>query len=319
MIDISQFGKGAIPTPESIKKDHFKLSAAPALPKINWNKERRPRYLPIANQQQASDCTAEATVKYGQNILFNIFKKVEDWSRRFIYSQTWIPPEGGAYIWKAMGIPLADGFVSEASVPAGDYFEATMRDASLNHQGVKEAVVAKYAQLNNTHDMDYCAWVIDTFGGFVTGFNGWNGMFSPNGTVVDWSHSDWGHAVFVYDYGINEKGEKVLIFINSWSDKWGDQGYGYFPEAFVKSGMMFDLYTYASIEDIDPASMNNRFVGVEGQKDVWFVRDGQRSLITNGPAFVVLCGDWSKIEKITQAQLDAIPATGQQIMAGVND
>lgn len=315
-MDITNFGKGAIRTPEDIKKNHFKLAAmAPVA--INWDKQPRIRYLPVMNQRQTQACVAHATAQYGRNLEYQKFGKLEDYSVRNIYSQGYIPPDGGMYIWKGLGIPIVSGFVASSSVPVGDYSETTLRDASLNSEAIKEALPLKYAELTNNGDMDYIASVIDTYGGFVTGFNGANDMFELDGTAHVPTHTDWGHCVFVYDYGRNAHGNKALFFINSWSDGWGTAGYGNFDETFAKSRMMYDLYTYASIEDIDPTSMNNRFVQVTGQQDVWLINNGKRSLVYNALAFTLVNGDWTKIEKITQDQLNAVPDTGK-VLAGID-
>lgn len=314
-IDISQFGKGAIRTSEAVKANQFKLAAF-AAPVIDWNKPNRSRYFNITNQKMSSSCTAQAARYYGTNLLKNKNGKVEQYSARHIYSQSYIPPDGGAYIWKAMSIPLNQGYMSEVSVPDEDSSEATMRDGSLNGQGVKEALPMKYAQLTNDKDIDHLAAIIDQFGGFQGGFNGHNNMFLPDGFMLIPPNVDWAHSVFFYDYDFY-RGEKCLIYPNSWGEEWGDKGYGRLPESFVKSGLFFDPYTYASIEDIDPTSMNNRFVQVAGQKDVWLVRDGKRSLVYNLLAFNLVSGDFTKIEMISQDQLNAIPDTGK-VLAGLD-
>lgn len=54
-------------------------------------------------------------------------------------------------------------------------------------------------------------------------------------------------------------------------------------------------------------------VGASGT-DVWCVLNGSRSLIYNELAFSLISGNWSSIEVITQADLDAIPDTGKIIV-----
>lgn len=310
-----EFGKGAIETPQIVKDTHYQLMAAP-IPPVNWAKTRRDRWLPILNQRQTLSCTAHAAVYYGR-VLNKIRNGIDEeyGSRRHIYSQVYAP-EGGAYIWKAMSIPVKQGFISELSVPEGDYSELTLRDSSLNPNAIVEALPEKYAQLTNNKNMDYLAWVIDTFGGFVTGFNGNNNMFLPGGITTIPQSVDWGHSVYVYDYGLLPNGEKTLIYVNSW-DGWGDAGYGYFPENFCKSGYLFDAYTYASIKDIDPNSMFNLFQ-VAGDEEVWLVRDVKqadgaflkmKTHVYNAGALTTI-SDFANIKPITKAELDAISDTG---------
>lgn len=55
---------------------------------------------------------------------------------------------------------------------------------------------------------------------------------------------------------------------------------------------------------------------VEGQEDVWLVRDGKRSLIYNYLAFSLIANP-EQIQKVTLAQLQAIPDTGK-VLAGLD-
>ena len=61
--------------------------------------------------------------------------------------------------------------------------------------------------------------------------------------------------------------------------------------------------------------MLNNMVMVQGQKDVWLVQAGKRSLIFNNDAFQLLGGNIDFVQKLTQAQLDDIPQTGLVIQA----
>lgn len=312
MIDISQFGKGAIPTPKVIRDQQFRIMAA--APVVDWSQPYKvPASFPVKNQMSASDCTAEATLYYAR--VLGIIENSEDRedSERFNYSQSFIAPDGGAFIWKAMSIPLKPGLATLQSVPNGDHSELTMRDGSLNAAAKIEAKADKYAVIPRSN-IDQMAQIIRDYHGFVTGFNGWNGMFDASGQVIDWSKSDWGHAVYIYGYEIRN-GIKCLRFRNSWSDKWGSGGDGFFPEAFVNSGMMFDCYTYASIADLDPTSMNNRLVKLNdpNSKDIFLVVDGKRTLVQNVGAFKLLGGNIDTVEKLTQDQINALPDSGRTL------
>lgn len=245
MVQIENYGKGAIPTPKVIRDTQFRLCAS-AIP-VDWSKPYKvPDHTPVYNQGSSSACTAFATASYcaALNELRNGVK--EEYSRRYIYSQASLGFGQGAYIWKAMSIPLK-GLASDRSVPDG-FDEQTEIDSSLNFNAMIEAIADKYAVIPRSN-IDQMAQVILNQNGFVTGFNGHNGMFAPDGTVVDWSQSDWGHAVRVIGFEMRN-GKKCLRFRNSWSENWGSEGDGFFPEDFVNSGMMFDLYTYAQLTDL---------------------------------------------------------------------
>lgn len=103
-MNASNYGKGARITPKQVRDQHYRLAALPPLAAIDWDTPYKvPGNVPVLNQNGSSSCTAHATVAY---CMFLDEPKVSEYSRRFIYSQTFIPPDGGAFIWKAMKIPL---------------------------------------------------------------------------------------------------------------------------------------------------------------------------------------------------------------------
>lgn len=57
---------------------------------------------------------------------------------------------------------------------------------------------------------------------------------------------------------------------------------------------------------------------VTGQKDIYIIKDGKKTLVYNAGAFSVI-GDWSKIKEVTQAQLDAVPDSGVELAALVKE
>ena len=217
-----------------------------------------------------------------------------------------------------MSIPLK-GAASFNSVPEGDSSEMIMIDSSDNENGVIEVKTDKYAVIpRNGQGIDYMAQIVKDYHGFVTGFNGNNMMFDIDGVIKSWLQVDWGHAVYVCGYEIH-KGKKCLVFINSWGDQWGNNGYGYFPEDFVTSGLMFDAYVYALTEDLDPTSMNNRLVKLDdvNSKDIFLVVDGERVLIQNVGAFQLLGGNIDRVEKLTQDQLNQLPLDASRTLAQI--
>ena len=51
-----------------------------------------------------------------------------------------------------------------------------------------------------------------------------------------------------------EDKKKVIKFKNSWSDKWGQKGYGLLPYAYVERYMM-DAWSSVDIEDPNPLTL----------------------------------------------------------------
>lgn len=252
---IEDFGKGAVITPTEISDKQYVLAfSAPQV--IDWSVPFRvAASLTQRNQKTSSSCTGQATCYYTQALNQIEHGVSELYSARHIYSQATLGYGKGAYIWKAMSYPILQGASSLNSVPEGDSTELIMTDKSDNWKAVLEAKTDKYAAISRQgQGIDFMANIIKDYHGFVTGFNGWNGMFLADGTVVDWSKNDWGHAVYVCGYEMHN-GQKCLVFKNSWGDSWGSGGFGYFPEVFVTSGMMFDAHVYALVEDLDPDSI----------------------------------------------------------------
>lgn len=247
MIDITHFGKGAVKAPKEVRDNHFTL-AMKAAPPFDWSKPYIvPDTVPVFNQGSSSACTAFAAASYcmALNEIQNGVK--EEYSRRYIYSQSNLGFNNGAYIWKAMSIPL-NGLASELSVPDG-LTEDIEFDASLNSKADIQGIAQKYAVIPRSN-IDTMAQIVVANHGFQTGFNGWNGMFAPDGTVIDFSKVEWGHSVRIRGAEMRN-GKKCLRFRNSWTDQWGSGGDGFFTEDFVNSGMMFDCYVYASLLDLD--------------------------------------------------------------------
>lgn len=239
----SMYGKGAIKTPKEIRNRHFRLGATVST--IDWSQPfeiEKGFTLNQRNQKSSSSCTAQSTMYYCE-VLDPLHQQG---SARYNYSQSFLPG-GGAYIWKAMSIPQT-GVATPASVPDGDSSESTMEDSTLNKNAIIESRAEVYAMIPRSN-IDQMAQIVRDHKGFVTGFNGHDGMFASDGTVTDWSHSDWGHAVLVVGYEMRN-GVKCLKFKNSWSSNWGSNGYGFFPEVFINSGMMFDCYVYADVQDV---------------------------------------------------------------------
>jgi hypothetical protein len=53
---------------------------------------------------------------------------------------------------------------------------------------------------------------------------------------------DWGHSIFFTGWKIID-GIEYLEFVNSWSDGWGDNGFGYMPKEYVDAGYVFNPVT----------------------------------------------------------------------------
>lgn len=272
-MNTSQFGKGCVQTPLEVKELQFSIGSLRerTAPDPDWDKGYMVEdgfTIPQSNQGATSRCTAEATCYYGQARNMRQNRAFEEYSRRFIYSKSYIPPDGGAYIWKAMSVPVSLGFAGNQTVPDERLDELYQRDQSDNDKAFIEAIAYRYAQIRNNKDMDYLANIIKQYDGFVTGFNGNDQMFDDMGNARVIDVPVWGHAVWICGYHLHD-GKRCLIFKNSWGWNWGDRGYGHMNEDFVKSGLLFDAYVYAEIRDI--IKPMKRVIQLEGTKDQYLV------------------------------------------------
>lgn len=78
-------------------------------------------------------------------------------------------------------------------------------------------------------------------GGFTCFSNMWNPDTDRTGVVpLPGGKEDGGHAVLFVGY---DRDKKLLIFKNSWSEGWGEKGYGYLPFAFAEQGLADDFWT----------------------------------------------------------------------------
>lgn len=105
-------------------------------------------------------------------------------------------------------------------------------------------------------------------------------------------------------------GHAVMLFTST------EQVYKYFDsyEPFIKERT--DGFVSA-LKYVMTRKEMYTLVQVDGQKDVWLVREGKRSLVYNYLAFSLIGGDVDKVQKLTQAQLDIIPDTGK-VLAGLD-
>jgi C1A family cysteine protease len=94
-----------------------------------------------------------------------------------------------------------------------------------------------------------------TKGPVVLGIQVFKGMLKTKTGIVPMpkkgERSLGGHAIAACGYD----DEKELVkFKNSWSEKWGDKGYGYLPYEFVERYMM-DAWSSVDIEDLNPLTL----------------------------------------------------------------
>lgn len=236
--DIEKFGKGALHT-EDVRDFAFGATTP-----FDWSKPiifNKP--LPISNQNGSSSCVGQSTMNMGKIFYYDDAQKMEDFSARFIYSQIFLP-SGGAYLRDGIATLLKDGIALNADFPSDPQTEAHMRDKT----GLDEALGAKYDIYPNDlgyaligMDIDSVAAGIRDETCVMIGVIGDNAGWTQADVQVPQSAS-WGHAIVGVGAEIRN-GKKVIKFINSWGNGWGDNGYGYLSEDYFASHNILACYT----------------------------------------------------------------------------
>ena len=243
-------------------------SAKPIPKKVDLRKD----CTPVKDQGNIGACTAFAAVGMYEYFQKRAFGKYLDGSERFIYKATrnmlnWTG-DTGAYIRSAMGALALFG------VPPSSYFEY---DESL-FDDEPPAFVYTYGQSfqaltyyrldplgssgNQTLDQikkQVCA-------GFpvMMGFTCYSSLFhqdvAASGEIPYPSRNEsvqGGHAVLIVGYDdnnviinpyTNKRTRGSLMIRNSWSENWGDGGYGAIPYAYVKEQLASDFWCMIGAE-----------------------------------------------------------------------
>jgi len=275
-IDIKQFGRGALrDTPDARDFQYQKICRAP-LP-FDWKKGVDIEWeigdkLKIENQNGSSSCVGQAWAKYAEVLEMIENDNFIDLSAKDIYQRIYAP-QGGAEIRLGGKCLVSLGVNKEIDVssyengnPPSENFMRTFTGGNPEQARVFSA--KSYATVPAS-SIDYIACIIRDNLGCVSGFNGdnagWGGAFvKPPKTV------EWGHAVYFTGAKLIN-GKKYIKFINSWSDKWGDNGFGYFAEDYLSN--MFSLWTLVDNNNLifNPKKMTNTKLIKNGEEIAFYL------------------------------------------------
>lgn len=170
-------------------------------------------------------------------------------SRLFLYWMTRVMIEGrpaaedgGAYIRSVMSALAKHGTCLESLWPFNKSVSAnpsnSAKEDALNRQ------ILEYRRCTDLKSIKQCVAdgypveigfsVPESIDSGDTQFTGVVKFPTVNERIVG------GHAVLVVGY--NDK-TKLLCFLNSWGEGWGDKGYGYLPYEYITKGMASDFWT----------------------------------------------------------------------------
>lgn len=315
--DLSGFGKGAIPVERAFGVPKFGDYVGSIIP-FDWEKGvDHSVNIPftVNDQGSSSSCTFQAWSKYVAALNFLETGKYRDFSARFGYARTWLPPEGGAWLFSGADLVVLAGVPLESTVPSyddtgkplseeafrvRDDLAATLREAKVYRSKVAVSVAA---------NVDEMAMAIRDQGGMVFGFQGSNEGVATLGTGIIRpplpTEQKWGHGVFAVGAGLID-GKKYIKWLNSWTNKWGQYGYGYIGEDYFASGMLFDGITLIDLPNVPAVAP---FKALQGENNIWIVSDNKKTQVKDASTYALISG-LDDLGKIPQPDLDKLVDSG---------
>lgn len=236
------YGTGYIPEKETGKE--FRVEEVfRALAPVSWV-EKKPsewrRFFPIRNQTVTSSCVGHtlSTVLGVENFLEE--NKFVVLSPRSIYGRGF-EKDGGMMYSKALEIAYKDGSAPEQLIPSENKTEEQIRD--LTDEKESDRIIAKVYRGGNyvwlPLDIDAISAILNTGKAVCLGARFNPGGFTPE-VKLD-ANGIYGHAIVGTDFTM-WKGEKALVFQNSWGEGWGFGGLGIITESEMKKGLVVAVY-----------------------------------------------------------------------------
>ncbi|MFH1492016.1 MAG: C1 family peptidase [Candidatus Omnitrophota bacterium] len=210
---------------------------------------------PVRDQGEEGTCVSFATatgMKEYQELLD--YEKLVILSPRFVYSECkkidGMSELEGTTIRAAMQVLGEKGVCREKFWPYQAHQKDKAKEGTV--QDAKKFRIITYARILNLNELRLnlvtkgsCVIGIQVFKGIMETKTGLVPLPKKNETTLG------GHAICAIGY---DDRKKVIKFKNSWSDKWGQNGYGFLPYAYVERYMM-DAWSSVDIEDPNPLTL----------------------------------------------------------------
>lgn len=232
---------------------------------------------PVEDQGQIGSCTANAAIGMIEYFENRAFGKYIDGSRLFVYKTTrnLMKEKGdtGAYLRNAMGALVLCGVPPEKYWPYTDKTPAFDQEpAAFVYSVAQQFKAVKYfchdpfgqslatSAVLESVKKHLAAGVPAIFGFY--GFPSYEKSDVPGGIPypAPQEQAEWGHAIMAVGFDdkmkikntVNQKETTgALLFRNSWSKAWGDQGYGWLPYQYVLDGLAEDFWSLLSMDWVD--------------------------------------------------------------------
>jgi C1A family cysteine protease len=221
--------------------------------KIDWT----PKMSPVRDQGEEGTCVSFATatgMKEYQELLD--YEKLVILSPRFVYSECkkidGMPELEGTTIRAAMRVLGLKGVCREKFWP----YQANQKDKAKEGtiKDAKRFCIKTYARILNLNELRLS---IATKGPCVIGISVFEGMIKTKTGLVPLPKKNettlGGYAICAVGY---DDAKKLVKFKNSWTDKWGQKGYGFLHYAYVERYMM-DAWSSVDIKDPNPLTLAN--------------------------------------------------------------
>lgn len=210
---------------------------------------------PVRNQGNEGTCVGFATTvgmkEYQEK---QDYRKTIELSPRFVYNECkkldGLPDQEGTQIRLAMKV-LKNLGVCRESLWRYEPHDPDGPDAPVRKlvADAKKNRVLSYARIL---DLDELRLSIATKGPCVIGIICFNGIMKTRTGKVPMPRPGerklGGHAICPVGYN---DASKLIKFKNSWSEEWGDKGYGYLPYKYIEKYML-DAWSSVDIIDANP-------------------------------------------------------------------
>jgi len=283
-MDISTKGKGLIVRSEDPRAIKYGSIFREFI--VNWNKGfdlRDFMRLKVEDQGSSQTCVAQAIHKLAE--VFDKFETGEtpDLSARDMYSRIY-ESSGGAYAHRGMSLWVNRGIPTEGLVPSYETREGVQIAPSEEFMRIRSESlsvetnafirrIGAYAALSN--NINEYAHAIENSKGIVFGVAGTNeGWQTAFPRPPEKGEEVWYHFLIGVGFKLIN-GKKYIIFLNSWSDKWGEGGFGYLPESYF-GGWVFNGMTAVDLPNLPDSVYMLDLIKLSDSRDQWIVSAGFR-------------------------------------------